>query len=57
MGIARTLLFFYVVYYIIIMLNIDMKSKLMYLLGRQEVLVFASLINVIKLHRGYEKFH
>lgn len=57
MGIARTLLFFYVVYYIIIMFNIDMKSKLMYLLGRQEVLVFARIINVIKLHRGYEKFH
>lgn len=49
MGIARTLLFFYVVYYIIIMLNIDMKSKLMYLLGRQEVFVPVGIINVIEL--------
>lgn len=57
MGIARTLLFFYVVYYIIIMLNIDMKSKLMYLLGRQEVLVPVGIINVIELRREFKKFH
>lgn len=54
MGIARTLLFFYVVYYIIIMFNIDIKSKLMYLLDSQEVLVPVGIINI---HIVYEKFH